>query len=85
MLTQRLFSSVLIVLSLSVRALSQTATAELSGTVTDSTGGAVADAKVTATNPSTNFSREVRTNQGGAYVFTILTCIYLNDALHPGH
>ena len=20
-----------------------------------------------------------------AYVFTILTCIYLNDALHPGH
>jgi F-type H+-transporting ATPase subunit a len=20
-----------------------------------------------------------------AYVFTLLTCIYLNDALHPGH
>jgi F-type H+-transporting ATPase subunit a len=20
-----------------------------------------------------------------AYVFTILTCLYLNDALHPGH
>ena len=20
-----------------------------------------------------------------AYVFTILACIYLNDALHPGH
>jgi F-type H+-transporting ATPase subunit a len=20
-----------------------------------------------------------------AYVFTILTCIYLNDTLHPGH
>jgi F-type H+-transporting ATPase subunit a len=20
-----------------------------------------------------------------AYVFAILTCIYLNDALHPGH
>ena len=20
-----------------------------------------------------------------AYVFTMLTCIYLNDALHPGH
>jgi len=20
-----------------------------------------------------------------AYVFTILTCVYLNDALHPGH
>jgi F-type H+-transporting ATPase subunit a len=20
-----------------------------------------------------------------AYVFTILTCIYLNDAIHPGH
>ena len=20
-----------------------------------------------------------------AYVFTVLTCIYLNDAIHPGH
>jgi F-type H+-transporting ATPase subunit a len=20
-----------------------------------------------------------------AYVFAILTCVYLNDALHPGH
>ena len=20
-----------------------------------------------------------------AYIFTILSCIYLNDALHPGH
>jgi F-type H+-transporting ATPase subunit a len=20
-----------------------------------------------------------------AYVFTMLTCMYLNDALHPGH
>ena len=20
-----------------------------------------------------------------AYVFTILTCVYLNDAIHPGH
>jgi F-type H+-transporting ATPase subunit a len=20
-----------------------------------------------------------------AYVFTILTCIYINDAIHPGH
>jgi F-type H+-transporting ATPase subunit a len=20
-----------------------------------------------------------------AYVFAVLTCIYLNDALHPGH
>jgi F-type H+-transporting ATPase subunit a len=20
-----------------------------------------------------------------AYIFTILTCVYLNDAIHPGH
>jgi hypothetical protein len=53
-------------------ALAQTATAELSGNVTDSTGAVVANARITATNPSTGFSREVRTNQSGAYVFTIL-------------
>jgi Carboxypeptidase regulatory-like domain/TonB dependent receptor len=53
-------------------ALAQTATAELSGNVTDSTGASVANAKITATNPSTGFSREVSTNQSGAYVFTIL-------------
>ena len=53
-------------------ALGQTATAELSGSVTDSTGAAVANARITATNPSTSFSREVRTNQSGAYLFTIL-------------
>ena len=52
--------------------LAQTATAELSGNVTDSTGAAVANAKITATNPATGFSREVSTNQSGAYVFTIL-------------
>jgi hypothetical protein len=52
--------------------LAQTATAELSGNVTDSTGAVVANARITATNPSTGFSREVRTNQSGAYVFTIL-------------
>src|ERR1700676_3322279 len=52
--------------------LAQTATADLSGNVTDSTGAAVANAKITATNPATGFSREVSTNQSGAYVFTIL-------------
>ncbi len=66
------FSIVMLALSLSAAALSQTATAELSGNVTDGTGAAVANAKITAANPSTGFSREVRTNQSGAYVFTIL-------------
>jgi hypothetical protein len=72
MLAQRSFPVVLLALGLSVPALSQTATAELSGNVTDGTGAVVANAKVTATNPSTGSSREVRTNQSGAYVFTIL-------------
>ena len=66
-------------------ALGQTATAELSGSVTDSTGAAVANAKITATNPSTGFSREVRTNQSGAYLFTILQPgVYNLSAEAPG-
>ena len=66
-------------------ALAQTATAELSGNVTDSTGAAVANARITATNPSTGFSREVRTNQSGAYLFTILQPgIYNLSAEAPG-
>ncbi len=59
----------------------QTATAELSGTVTDPGGAVVADAKVTATNRETNFSREVTTDASGNYNFTLLPPGYYNVSI----
>ncbi|MDX1979717.1 MAG: TonB-dependent receptor [Bryobacteraceae bacterium] len=54
-------------------ALAQLATAELSGQVTDSTGAAVPNAKVAATNADTGVVvREVTTDAGGLYVLTFL-------------
>src|SRR6266545_3390750 len=53
-------------------ALAQTATAELSGTVTDASGAVVAGAKVTAMNAETGTSREVSTSQTGNYVLTFM-------------
>jgi hypothetical protein len=72
MIAQRLSAIFTLTLALSLPVFSQTATAELSGTVTDSTGAVVANAKVTASNPQTGLSRETITNQTGAYNFTIL-------------
>ena len=42
-------------------------TATLTGTVTDSTGAVVANAKVTATNVATNFDTDTTTNTEGLY------------------
>ncbi len=50
----------------------QVASSELSGTVLDSTGAAVANAKVTATNLATNLSREAVSDSGGSYIITLL-------------
>src|SRR5262249_50446632 len=55
-----------------VPAMAQTATAELSGTVTDATGAVVANARVTATNAETSISRTATSDQTGTYVFTLL-------------
>ena len=46
--------------------------ASLTGLVTDQSRGAVADAKVTARNKSTNYSQEVRTDSAGSYSFLSL-------------
>ncbi len=45
-------------------------TAQLSGTVTDSSGGAVAGAKVIVTDDGTNIPANAATDEHGAYVFT---------------
>lgn len=47
-------------------------TADIIGTVTDASGAAVANAKVTAKNTGTNASRSVQTSPSGDYSFTLL-------------
>ncbi len=47
-------------------------TADILGTVTDASGAAVANAKVTAKNADTNASRSVQTSPSGDYSFTLL-------------
>ncbi|MCS7024840.1 MAG: carboxypeptidase-like regulatory domain-containing protein [Bryobacteraceae bacterium] len=53
----------------------QAGTADITGTVTDSSGAVVSGATVTITNPATGFSRILRTNEQG---------IYTAPALIPG-
>ena len=50
----------------------QAVTASLLGTVTDSTGGVVPNAKVAITEMSTGISRRRETNASGNYVFSAL-------------
>ncbi|HMJ61379.1 MAG TPA: TonB-dependent receptor [Bryobacteraceae bacterium] len=50
----------------------QVASAELSGTVLDSSGAAVASAKVTATNVATNLARDAASDTTGKYIITLL-------------
>lgn len=64
-LTKGLTLWVLVCLLIAAPAAAQVTTAELAGTVTDSSGGVVAGAKLTLANPDTGFSREVTTDSGG--------------------
>jgi hypothetical protein len=45
---------------------------EITGEVSDSTGGVVVGATVTVTNPQTNFTRKATTNSAGNYSFPAL-------------
>src|SRR5262245_58435672 len=55
----------------------QVTTAELSGSVTDPSGGAIGKAKVTATNTGTGQSHEALTDDAGSYLLTLLPpCAY---------
>jgi hypothetical protein len=59
--------AVFAVLALSFSAFAQVQNGQFNGTVIDPTGAAVANAKVTATNPATNLSVSVTTNSNGNY------------------
>ncbi len=68
----RFIASLVAALSL---CLAQSGTGDITGTVTDASGAAVAAATVTITNPATGFSRVIQTNEGG---------LYSAPALNPG-
>src|SRR5450432_868345 len=59
--------AVFAVLALTVGAFAQVQNGQLSGTVTDPSGAAVANAKVTITNQATNLSVTVMTSASGTY------------------
>jgi hypothetical protein len=59
-------------LFLSIDAAAQTQTARLVGTVTDASGGTVANAKVTATQGETKKTTATTTNSSGEYVLPAL-------------
>ena len=66
---------VLIVLALSIQALhlqAQRSTAEIVGTITDSSGGAVAKAEVSVANEGTGMRRSVASNELGYYGVPLL-------------
>ncbi len=66
-------------------AMGQAVNATLLGTVTDSSGAAVANAKVTITETNTGISRTSRTNDSGNYVFPDLAPgTYTVTAEQPG-
>jgi Carboxypeptidase regulatory-like domain/TonB dependent receptor len=56
----------------SVAALSQVTTADLVGTIKDSSGAVVRGVKVTLTNEATAVSRSITTGEDGNYIFTSL-------------
>ena len=65
----KLMGAVCALLFLSQLCYGQAVTATILGTVTDSTGAVVANARVTATQTSTGTSRTSQTNGSGNYVF----------------
>ena len=52
--------------------LAQVSTADIVGTVIDSSGAVLVDSKVTAENPATNLTRTVATDSSGNYTFILL-------------
>jgi hypothetical protein len=61
--------AVIAVLALSFSAFAQVQNGQFAGTVTDPSGAAVANAKVTIKNSSTDLSTSASTNASGNYVF----------------
>src|SRR6266542_3995823 len=68
----RLIACVASIFLTSVSTASAQATAQINGTVADSSGGVLPGAAVTATQTDTGFRREVVTDQAGSYTLTNL-------------
>jgi hypothetical protein len=63
----------------------QAGTTSLRGTIMDAKGAVIAGAEVTLSNPATGFSRVVKTNNSGEYVFAQLPpATYVLTATAPG-
>jgi hypothetical protein len=62
----------LVALTTAISAYAQVNSATILGTVTDPTGAAVADAKVTAANDATGFSRVARSGPDGGFLIPLL-------------
>src|SRR5215467_2595930 len=62
-------AGVMLALCLAPTVFAQTDTGSMRGTVTDAQGRAVTDAQVTITNADTAYSRSVKTDADGNYVF----------------
>jgi hypothetical protein len=71
-LLQRAGALVLLITGLTISGMAQTNKASIVGTVTDTNGGAVQNAKVTITNVETNQVREVTTSGDGTYEAPLL-------------
>lgn len=67
-----LFSVFVITIFTTVGAVAQGTTSRLTGTVTDSSGAAVAGASVTLTNEGTGISQTAETADSGAYAFDLI-------------
>src|SRR3954454_7567730 len=67
------FATILFICALlSLPEAAQYTTASLGGTVTDTSGGALADARVTARNTETGFTQTTNTDASGAFLFSRL-------------
>src|SRR5882672_6056343 len=59
--------AVFALLALTMSAFAQVQNGQITGTVTDPSGAAIANAKVTVTNPATNLNVSTTTNSSGNY------------------
>lgn len=90
-LTPRLYTQILLVLTLlslvpfQPKAAAQQASAQITGTVKDSSGAVVVGAKVTLRNTDTNIAHTVATDRMGSYLFTLVGIgKYELQVEHPG-
>src|SRR5215472_10397820 len=80
-----IFALILLAAVSAVIAFSQAVNGSLLGTIMDSSGGTVPNAKVTITETQTGFSRATNTNESGNYTFSDLPPgTYTITAEQPG-